>query len=159
MAEEFKLVKKHLPVSARETLNALHALGGMLHVYKDNFARLTARVPNGPERIDNVRKELGALMLELRMTIPDEQLPAIDHHMELTTVHIGVHSAAPRKNDFWVLSYDEAAILVDAIVRNSCFACDKKRDEECPVRDVMKNLPIQSLDNYFVGCWHDTEEE
>lgn len=159
MTEETNIIKKHMPVPAREALNALHALGGMLHVYKENFERLTARVPNGPERIDNIRKEIGKLMLELRMTIPDEQLPAIDHHMELTTVHIGVHSAAPRKQDFWVLSYDEIVVLVDAIIRNVCFACDLSKDKPCHVRDIMKNLPIQGIDNYFVGCWSNTEEE
>lgn len=146
--------RKRIPAAGRETLNALFAMHSIMAGYQAQFERLCKRVPNGWRDFRLVQSRLENLLDKLLDTIPAEQLVTIKHHMEISTIHLGVKGVRPK--DHWVISYDDLADLADYAAKTECMACNGKNGP-CRLREIMQDLPIQGVDRIVVGCWQEND--
>lgn len=142
--------RKRLPAAGREALNALFATHSIMAGYAEQFKRLCERIPSGWRDFRMVQTKIESMLDKLLDTIPQEQLQTIKHHLEISTIHLGVKGVRPK--DYWLISYDDLADLAEHATKTECFACTKT-DGPCRLREILKDLPIQGVSSVVVGCW------
>ena len=147
--------QKRITPDEREMLCCLEALSRVFSNYGDRLKHLCERA-HGADRIDEMAKAVDILLADVADTIPADQLFKIVQQMRMTDVHVGLKKPTGKPKDYWVISYDDAATLVDYATRTECIACDGKK-HSCPLRDVLKDLPVVGITNYYVACWKGEE--
>ena len=65
-----------------------------------------------------------------------------------------IKSAAGRDKNYWVMSYDDLADLAEYATKNECFCCDGAKNN-CRLRQILKELPIQGVSKLIVNCWRE----
>lgn len=60
--------------------------------------------------------------------------------------------AYPWDDERFIQTMDIAAHMDD-----NCIACDGKK-HNCPLRDVLKDLPVMGITNYYVACWQEEDK-
>ncbi len=86
--------------------------------------------------------------------MPVEQLLTVKRQLDLTEIRIGIKSAAGRDKNYWVMSYDDLADLAEYATKNECFCCDGAKNN-CRLRQILKELPIQGVSKLIVNCWRE----
>ena len=146
MSERYRVT-----ASDREALVMLYSISSVLEHFEGQLKSLCHRVPNGWRDARMVQSRLNSLILSVLETVPVEQLKTIKHHMDLSTIHVGIRSAGKRPKDYWISSYDDLADLAEYATKAECLFCDGK--QSCRLRDVLKELPIEGVSGLVVPCW------
>ena len=145
--------QRRMTPDEREMICCLEALSRVFATYGDRLKRLCERTYEA-DRIDEIAKAVDNLLTGVTDTIPADQLFKIVQQMRMTDVHVGLKKPTGKPEDYWVMSYSDAATLADYATRTECIACDGKK-HKCPLRDVLKDLPVMGITNYYVACWQE----
>ena len=135
-------------------IEILYAVENILKVYEEKYHRLVDRIPNGWRNFRLAQSNIEKINTALIDTIPIEQLITLKKQLELTDIQIGIKSPAGRSKNYWVMSYDDLADLADAATKNECFCCDGAKNN-CRLRQILKELPIQGVSKLIVNCWRE----
>ena len=153
--EKKKFEQKRMTPDEREMFCLVGALNTIFGCKGDRLKELCERVGKA-EKIDEVAKTIDELLIGIADTIPTDQLYKIVQQMKLTDIHVGLKKPTGKPKDYWVISYEDAAALADYATRTECIACDGNK-HKCPLREVLKDLPIMGITNYYVACWKEEE--
>lgn len=148
--------QKRMTPDEREMICFLEGVVRAFSTYEGRLKNLCRRV-NGVAKITRMSKTISGLLEEIAQTVPNDQLFKIVQQMRMTDVHVGLKKPTGKPEDYWVMSYSDAATLADYATRTECIACDGKK-HNCPLRDVLKDLPVMGITNYYVACWQEEDK-
>lgn len=144
-------MKKRVTASDREALVMLYSISSVLEHFEGQLKSICQRVPNGWLDARMIQSKLNNMIIAMLETIPVEQLKTIKHHMDLSTIHVGIRSAGKRPDDYWIMTYTDLADLAEYATKAECMFCEGK--SSCRLREVLKELPIQEVSKLVVPCW------
>lgn len=135
-------MQKRMVAEEREAIVLLSAIDTALRRYNGSITRMAERRgQEWGEGEGSVFKRIDDLIEELLLTVPMEQLFAIRNQMLMSDIHVGIRNAQ-RPDDLWLVTYEEATALANALVESKCLFCEKSANEKCPYRDLLDSLPV-----------------
>lgn len=121
---------------------------------------LDARVPQGWRDWRLAISKLDRVNDAVLQSIPIKQLQQMKVYIEQNTLKFTPrHGATPLPPDMWCMKRADLATLAEYAVNTECAMCVREDSWNCPLKKVLKEMPLQLTDEGTIYCRCMTNEE